>query len=160
MNEIKLHPNMRYWFLMNFVHIILTVCLFVFRTVFDEWGHYFRTIAGCAAMVIVCLMFWNIIVLMNIQYLIQDEQIVIKRGVLRKTVNYMEMYRIFDYQKKQNIIESVLGLMNVVILSRDLSNPQLLLFGIQNDDAIIPEIRRRVELQKKIKNIHEFNNPL
>ncbi|MDR2233701.1 MAG: PH domain-containing protein [Tannerella sp.] len=110
-------------------------------------------------MLIVLVTFWNYLVLRNISYIINNEQIILKRGVFNRTTNYMELYRVYDYQKKQSIMETTLGLMNIIVLSRDMSNQKVIFMGISNDDNVIPFIRERVEIEKQRKHIVEFNNP-
>jgi hypothetical protein len=122
-----------------------------------EW--YLKYFLGIVAMTLVMTAGWNYVVLRNISYIIDIEQIIIKRGVLNRTTNYMELYRVYDYQKKHNIIEAAFGLMNIVLFSRDISNPKVVFFGIQNNDDVIPLIRSRVETEKQRKHIVEFNNP-
>jgi len=102
---------------------------------------------------------WNYVVLRCITYIIDIEQIIIRHGVFNRYTNYMELYRVYDYQKRQNVIEGVFGLMNLVLLSRDVSHPKIVFLGLANNDDMIPLIRSRVETEKKRKNIVEFNNP-
>jgi hypothetical protein len=114
---------------------------------------------GLLALVMLFNAMWSYVVLYNIIYIIEMEQIIIKHGIFRRTTNFLELYRVYDYQKRQHIIEAIFGIMNVVILSRDLSNPAVKFIGISNNDDLIPLIRERVETQKLRKKIVEFNNP-
>jgi membrane protein YdbS with pleckstrin-like domain len=132
--------------------LFLSVLLFRF-----EW--YVSYFLGIIAMIIVMSCTWNCIVLNCISYTIDIEQIIIKRGVFSRTTNYMEMYRIYDFQKRQNIIEVAFGIMNVMLLSRDMSNSEVIFWGVTNSDDVIPLIRNRVETEKQKKKIVEFNNP-
>lgn len=159
MKEIKLRPSLRYWLIMNFPYFLMIVVLFFCGTLVSS-AFYLREIIGVGILVLSFLMMWNIIVLMHVQFIIQEEQLIIKRGVLRRSTNFLEMYRVYDYEKKQNIIEVILGIMNVIILSRDLSSPKLVLYGVPNNDKLIPLIRQLVERQKELKQIYEINNPL
>jgi hypothetical protein len=113
---------------------------------------------GLLALIMLANMMWSYAVLYNISYIIEQEQIIVKRGVFIKTVNYMEMYRIYDFRKRQNIIEAAFGIMHITLFSRDLSDPIVKFVGIMNDDNVIPLIRSRVESEKQRKHIVEFNN--
>jgi len=126
---------------------------------FMRQADYVMYLSGTFAMVMVFNAMWSYIVLYNITYMIAIEQIIIKRGVFRRTTNYMEMYRIYDYRKRQNVVEAAFGLMNIDLFSRDMSNPLVTFIGINNSDDVIPVIRDRVETEKRRKNIVEFNNP-
>lgn len=126
---------------------------------FMPQGNYLMYSLGLLAFVMLANMMWSYVVLYNISYIIEQEQIIVKRGVFIKTTNYMEMYRIYDFQKRQNIIEAAIGIMSITLLSRDLTNPTVKFIGIMNDDSVIPLIRDRVETEKQRKHIVEFNNP-
>ena len=155
---IILKPTFRYWLMTNLLWIITLSLLFAVSSCFPH-GNYLIYGLGLLAFVLIANVLWSYVVLFNITYIIDIEQIIIKRGVFIKTTNYMEMYRIYDYQKTQNFFESIFGLMNVILQSRDLSNPCVKFIGLTNNDDVIPVIRARVETEKQRKNIVEFNNP-
>jgi membrane protein YdbS with pleckstrin-like domain len=142
----------------NLLWLIILSLLFAAAN-FISPGNYLLYCLGLLALVLLVNMMWSYMVLYNITYIIDSEQIIIKRGVFMKTTDYVEMYRIYDYQKRQNIIEVAFGLMNIVLLSRDLSTPQVKFTGINNSDDVIPVIRERVENEKQRKHVVELNNP-
>jgi len=155
---ITLKPTFRYWLITNLMWILIISLLFLSAFLFRlEW--YFSYFLGIVTMLMAMVSAWNFVVLRSISYIIDSEQLIVKRGVFNRTTNYMELYRVYDYQKKQNIIEVAFGIMNIVILSRDMSNPKVVLMGITNNDSVIPFIRDRVETEKQRKRIFEFNNP-
>lgn len=155
---ITLKPAFRYWLMTNLLWLIILSLLFAAAN-FISPGNYLLYCLGLLALVLLVNMMWSYMVLYNITYIIDSEQIIIKRGVFMKTTDYVEMYRIYDYQKRQNIIEVAFGLMNIVLLSRDLSTPQVKFTGINNSDDVIPVIRERVENEKQRKHVVELNNP-
>jgi membrane protein YdbS with pleckstrin-like domain len=155
---ITLKPTIRYWIMTNFFWLLLLSLLFLTRY-FVPAPRYVMSFAGLFSLVLLYNIIWSYIVLYNISYIIDMEQIIVKSGVLRRTTDYAEMYRIYDFQKRQNLIEAVLGLMNIVLFSRDMSSPVIKLVGISDNDDIIPLIRSRVEREKQRKHIVEFNNP-
>jgi len=155
---ITLKPTFRFWLMTNFLWILFISLLFVGACLFRlEW--YLSYFLGVVTILMATVCAWNFVVLRSISYIIDSEQLIVKRGVFNRITNYMELYRVYDYQKTQNIIEVAFGIMNVVILSRDMSNPKVVLMGISNNDSVIPFIRERVETEKQRKRIVEFNNP-
>jgi membrane protein YdbS with pleckstrin-like domain len=137
--------------------VIISLLFIVALTLRLEW--YISYLLGLVTMALAMVSAWNYITLRCITYIIEMEQIIIKHGVFNRYTNYLELYRVYDYQKRQNIFESAFGLMNVVLLSRDVSHPKILFLGLTNNDDVIPLIRNRVEIEKRRKNIVEFNNP-
>jgi uncharacterized membrane protein YdbT with pleckstrin-like domain len=155
---LVLKPTIRFWIMKNLVRFIIISLLFlVVVTLTVEWR--LKGILGFLALYLLCLSAWHYIVLNSVSFIIDVEQIIIKRGVLNRTTHYMEMYRIYDYQKTQNLMEAAFGLMRITILSRDASHHKCMFFGINNDENVVPLIRERVETEKQRKNIVEFNNP-
>lgn len=147
---------MRYWLLSNAIYLLAIIILF-----FSPFVHKLQAanlFIGIAILILLSKVFWNFIVLLNVKFIISSEQIILKKGVINKSVDFVEMYRIYDYQKKQNILEVVSGLMKIYLSSRDMSHPFLKLYGIPNNNDLIDEIRKRVERQKEVKHIYEFNN--
>lgn len=155
---IILKPTFRYWLLTNLVWLLILslLCLVV---IFWELPYLLRFLSGCLFIVFILSVAWNYLVLYNITYIIETEQIIIKHGVFHRFTDYLEMYRIYDYQKKRNVIEVAFGLMNVVLITRDAGHPQVVFRGITNSEDVIPVIRERVETEKMRKRIVEFNNP-
>ena len=72
--------------------------------------------------------------------------------------DYMELYRIVDYQENRTPMQQLVGLKNVTILSGDKTLPKLKLIGIRSNLRILEDIRMRVEYNKKKRSIYEITN--
>ena len=86
------------------------------------------------------------------------ELLVSERGVLLRKVDYMELYRIVDFQEHQSLLQQLCGLKTVRILSMDRNTPRLDLIGLSRRNDIVPQIRERVEYNKRKKGIYEITN--
>ena len=78
--------------------------------------------------------------------------------LLLRKVDYMELYRIVDFQEHQSLLQQLCGLKTVIIFSMDRNTPRLELRGIRRNDDIVPLIRERVEYNKRKKGIYEITN--
>ena len=94
----------------------------------------------------------------RISYVITGEQLIYKHGVLFHSSDYMELYRIVDYQENRTPMQQLVGLKNVTILSGDKTLPKLKLIGIRSNLRILEDIRMRVEYNKKKRSIYEITN--
>lgn len=103
------------------------------------------TISALALLVLL----YRYIYLRRIRYDITAEQLVCERGILLRKVDYMELYRIVDFQEKQSILQQICGLKTVSILSMDRNTPRLDLLGMKRSDRIVTLIRERVEYNKR-----------
>ena len=104
------------------------------------------------------LLLYRYIYLRRIRYSIGTEQIVSEHGILCRKVDYMELYRIVDFQEHQSLLQQLCGLKTVRILSMDRNTPRLDLIGIRRREDIVSVIRERVEINKRNKGIYEITN--
>ena len=79
-------------------------------------------------------------------------------GVLSHSMDYIELYRVVDYQQHQSLPQQLFGLKTVTIYSGDRNNPKLDMIGVKVKMDIVSEIRKRVEFNKKRKGVYEITN--
>lgn len=115
-------------------------------------------LAVAVAVLLSLVLLYRYIYLRRIRYHIGAEQLVSEQGVVCRKVNYMELYRIVDFQEHQNLLQQLCGLKTVRILSMDRNTPRLDLIGIRHRDDIVSLIRERVETNKRKKGIYEITN--
>jgi membrane protein YdbS with pleckstrin-like domain len=94
----------------------------------------------------------------RIAYIVTGEQLIYQHGVFFHKSDYMELYRIVDYQESRTPMQQLTGLKNVTLLSGDRSLPKLTLRGIKRNMRIIDNVRTRVEYNKKRRGIYEITN--
>lgn len=104
------------------------------------------------------ILFYRFIYLRRVRYRIGAEQLVSEQGIVRRKVDYMELYRIVDFQEHQSLLQQLCGLKTVTILSMDRNTPRLDLVGIRRSNDIVALIRERVEYNKRKKGIYEITN--
>ena len=101
---------------------------------------------------------WKMIEMKTTKWIITQEQIVYERGVLYRKKDYIELYRIIDFQEEQSLIERVFKIKKIIIASGDKSHPRLIVYGLRRDDEIINFLREGVEANKKLKRVYEISN--
>lgn len=107
-------------------------------------------VAGVAVFFFLSLvLLYRFIYLCRIHYHIGIEQLVCEQGVFVRKVDYMELYRIVDFQEHQSLMQQLCGLKTVRIFSTDRNTPRLDLTGMRRKDDIVPLIRGRVEYNKR-----------
>lgn len=92
------------------------------------------------------------------RYDITDEQISCHSGVLTRRCDYIELYRVTDYEETRGFLQLLLGLKTVIVRSGDPSLPKLVMAGVPSSAAIVPLLRTRVEYNKKRRSIYEITN--
>lgn len=104
------------------------------------------------------LVLYRSLYLWMIRYYVTSEQLIIKHGVLKRTCDYIELYRIVDFCESRNILELMFGLKTVSIYSGDRTNPRLDIYGIRERLDVVSAIRERVEYNKLRKGVYEITN--
>lgn len=154
-NTIKLHPC-RMQYLINEL-LMLIVCPIIFLlSGFD--ANPIRKVTLIAALIVMLYLVYKYIYLRKIQYIITDEQLIAKHGVFFLSSDYIELYRVIDYDEKRGLLQQLLGLKTVTIYSGDRSSPKLEMKGLSDNSDIVSIIRERVETNKQSKGIYEITN--
>lgn len=110
------------------------------------------------AVLLTLLLFYRYLYLRRIRYRIGAEQLISEHGIVRRETDYMELYRIVDFQEHQSLLQQLCGLKTIIIFSMDRNTPRLELMGIRRSDDIVAVIRERVEYNKRKKGIYEITN--
>lgn len=153
--KIKLKPSFLY-VMLHYIPAFLVILLFIYigSEARFEGHQFFCSLALMISLITVI----GIISLRSTSYIISSEQIIIHQGAFNRTSHYIELYRVVDYEQKQNFLQLLCGLKTVTILSRDRTNSCLRMVGIKAGCDIVGEIRRRVEFNKRRKGIYEITN--
>lgn len=136
--KVKLRPCCRYILLTNLLFIpFILGCIWMGHhiTKLEHWIFYSFAIFGIFMSVLATL-----------------------KGLVARTTHYIELYRVVDYEQRQNLLQLLVSIKTVIILSRDRTNGCLKLVGIKARKDIVGEIRRRVEFNKRKKGIYEITN--
>lgn len=101
---------------------------------------------------------YSLVFLRKMVYTITGEQLVYEHGVFTRSRDYIELYRVVDFDEKRNFLQLLLGLKTVVVHSGDRTMPKLRIIGIREDAQVVECLRERVSYNRKRMNIHEFAN--
>ena len=104
------------------------------------------------------IVLYGCLYLSKLRFIITNEQLIIQHGVLKRTSDYIELYRIVDFCESRDILEQMFGLKTVSIYSGDRTNPKLDIYGIKERLDVVALIRERVEYNKLRKGVYEITN--
>ena len=153
--KITLRPSILQAFISHFFLATLAVGGMIVGFFIDYEYSKYIALAGCV--------FWMLFLIKALYLLtfkvdITDDQIIVTKGPFIRSIDYIELYRVYDYSQEQSIGQRILGLRTIYILSGDKSCPNLKVVGIKNGTEVITSIRYRVEYNKKKKGIYEITN--
>ena len=101
---------------------------------------------------------YRFIYLKRMIYRITDEQLIYEHGVITRSSDYVELYRVVDFAERSNLLQQLCGLKTVSVHSGDRTTPRLDIIGMDMNNDLVPVIRGRVELNKRRKGIYEITN--
>ena len=101
---------------------------------------------------------YQILYLARMEYIITAEQLLFVHGVAVQSTDYMELYRIVDYQQTRSFLQQMMGLKTIKVFSGDKNMPILDIIGIRYHWDIVSQIRERVEFNKARKGVYELTN--
>ena len=162
---LKIKPSL-IWFTIYWINLfavsMLGICLGVLWLVTKIFAIPMEYVT-----IVIVIIILTIVSIVLIQFLreyvfisweIEEEKIVIRKGVISRAIDFVELYRVVDYEVKTNIVYDMFNIYNLFIYSGDRNTPSLLLYGIDEHKDILEIIRRRVELCKKKRGVYEITN--
>ena len=105
----------------------------------------FANLFFIAAVLLFLRLLYVFVYLRRIEYRINREQLIMEHGVFTRKSDYLELYRIVDFNEHRTIMQQICGLKTVTIYSGDRNNPKLAIIGLKNDLDLVTLIRERVE---------------
>lgn len=155
----KYKPELRYYLRSN---------LFVFPLIFTLYRVYIylaeiRELFPLYAIIItyallIFYLIYRYLFLINISWTISDEQLIYRRGVISIEIDYLELYRIYDYTEYSTFLDRIFHLKNIRIVSTDHTSPTLTIKGINYKEDLLTELRSKVEQRKDQRRIYEIAN--
>ena len=117
-----------------------------------------RSLLLCLGLALVLKVCYAFVFLRKMVWTITGEQLVYEHGVFTRSRDYIELYRVVDFDEKRSFLQLLLGLKTIVVHSGDRTMPKLRMTGIREAADVVGCLRERVSYNRKRMNIHEFAN--
>lgn len=114
-------------------------------------------LAGAAAVpIIYAVARW--LQIRSTQYRLTNERLLLRRGILSRQTDEVELYRVKDYLLREPLGLRIFGLSDLSLATTDDANPNVLLRAVPNGNNLRDQFRKHVEIcrQKKHVQITEF----
>ncbi len=96
----------------------------------------------------------------NTQYLITSQRIVIETGIFSRAIETLEIYKVDDIHLEKPLNQRIMGTGNVLLITRDMSSPKLLLERLPIDVRELYEQMRPCIQEARFRfRIHDEENP-
>lgn len=151
---IRLTPDWRQYVIDELPTMVLAIALFIVGGLDIP----FSSIFFCAALALSFMAYYRFVFLRGMEYTITDQQLVFERGVFTRSRDYIELYRVVDYDERSSFMQQIVGLKTISVHSGDRTTPKLDILGVRESDDIVGILRERVSFNRSRMNIHEFAN--
>lgn len=111
------------------------------------------TLTGFLAIVAIPYAIWRWFVVKNIRYELSTQRLKCHSGVLNKTTEELELYRVKDSRFDEPFLMRMVGLGNVTVVSSDSTTPTTSLLALREGGPLREKIRALVEERREQKRV-------
>ncbi len=138
----------------SFLIMGLGLAIMIFLLVKGWPGAKFSVPGGLGVSAVGLVMFtWIRLKRKNERYKITNLNLEFEEGILSKTVNNMEMWRIRDIKYTQSLLDRILGVSQVTLYTQDTTTPELHLVGLPKDRRTYEDIKKAFLVAKQRRNV-------
>jgi len=154
-NTIIIQPHFLQW-VINQLPLMLVVLTGILLCGMDHLP--FKGVLIALTAFFALLLLYSFIYIRSIEYRITDQQIIVEQGVFKRSTDYMELYRVIDFNEQRNIMQQICALKTITIYAGDKNMPTLNILGVKNHYDIISELRSRIIYSRELFKIYEVTN--
>jgi membrane protein YdbS with pleckstrin-like domain len=124
----------------------------------SQWtnsGTYVMCILFCWLVIPVFIALWRFLVVKTWKIEITDQRLIEEKGVLSKTTDELELYRVKDIRLDQPFFLRLVGLSNVILLTSDRTNPVVRIPAITDGKNLREKLRAAVDIRRDKKRVRE-----
>jgi uncharacterized membrane protein YdbT with pleckstrin-like domain len=120
-----------------------------------EYGLYWIALTGVALLIIL----WRWLENMASKYEITEERLIIRRGIVSKSIDEIELYRIKDIKIDFSLINQIAGIGRLTIASSDETtrDGDLVIAGIDRAQERRETLRRLVDTARQKRRVREID---
>ncbi len=105
----------------------------------------------------VAIVAWKWLEVMSESFEITDQRLIVRRGIIMKSVDEIELYRIKDSQLVRSWWMRPTGLASIQLETSDRTMPKLVVPAIPGGREMRELLRQQVELQRDKKRVREMD---
>ena len=108
---------------------------------------------ACLLVLPIPVALWTWLETRHTVYTLTDQRLKFTRGVLTRTTEDLELYRVRDTRFEQGFFERVLGLGRIRLFTTDETSPEIVLPYIADAESVRERIRGLVEARRDAKRV-------
>lgn len=103
------------------------------------------------------ILLWQWLVIRNTIYELTTERLKLRRGVLNKELDEVELYRVRDYKLERPFFMRIFGLGHILLQTSDRSHPSVRLRAVRDGERLYEQLRGAVEQSRARKGVRELD---
>lgn len=133
----------------------------------EVWSGRPSQLTNITTFIVCVLFFWLVIPLLMgawawlqtryKRFELTNERLRIRAGVLNKSVDVLELYRVKDLHISQPFLLRLFGLGNVVLITSDKTHPRITINAIANSEQLADTLREHIEAMRIARGVREFD---
>lgn len=120
----------------------------------SQWTN-FSIFASSIILITIPWAFWSYLVVRTWKIRLTNQRLIEQKGVLSKTTNELELYRVKDIKVSQPFFLRLVGLSNIILATSDRTNPTVIIPAIKNAMDIKEKLRVAVDDRRDQKGVRE-----
>lgn len=88
---------------------------------------------------------WTFLKHVTTRFKLTMHRVEFERGVLSKSVDSLELWRVLDVRYKQTILDRILGNASIILIATDQTDPELVMHGLPNHRKLFEQLRDAVQ---------------
>ena len=145
-------PSWKAWFWSYVLAFVLLaspaglVWLGIFRKL--EWR---IVLPGISAVALAGLIWLGVVHLLrkSIRYRISSRTLDIEAGILSKRIETLQLWRVRDLQFRQSVTQRILGIAQIEVCTKDVSDPEIVLRGLTASRDVFDKLKDAAELARQ-----------
>lgn len=155
-SEIKIiRPDVRQ-FVINELHLLVLLGIAVLCCGLEDIP--FADMLKVLCLLLAIYLGYSCLFLLRCRFTLTGEQLIYERGVFSRKSDFIELYRVVDFEESRSFLQQFVGLKTVVVHSGDRTHPHLMIPGVHRCMPLVAMIRERVEFNKLNKGVYEITN--
>ena len=131
---IQLRPRVVQFFIDNWPLLTLDLCGYACA---GMDGMPFMELLLWLSVAVSLVLAYRFIYLKRMVYRITGEQLIYEHGVITRSSDYVELYRVVDFAERSNLLQQLCGVKTVSVHSGDRTTPRLDIIGVGIDDNLV-----------------------
>ena len=120
-----------------------------------NFGTYVFCILFCWLIIPIFIALWRFLVVKTWKIEITDQRLIEEKGVLSKTTDELELYRVKDIRLDQPFFLRLVGLSNIIMATSDRSHSVVKIPAIKDGKNLREQLRVAVDARRDKKRVRE-----